>query len=173
MKKYIIGMIALLLLAAGCNEAPKSEAVSQTAAAPAAAELQPAESSEAASNTLAGTQLALAGGQQIEVLSVGKFDQQLSSLAGKVAIEGRVSESYPERGALILVDTANIAGCDVNCCPQAEVPVRIALEDYDGELPPADKQVVIVGDISVSETGYELAVSEIREGESVLLSRKA
>jgi hypothetical protein len=106
------------------------------------------------------------------VLSVGDFDQNLRQLSGLVAIEGRVKASYPERGALILVDCSNMADCNDGCCPQAEVPVRLELENYDGQLPQTDREIVIVGDLTVSDTGYELAVRQIRHHDEVLCELK-
>ena len=110
---------------------------------------------------------------QVTVLSVGSFDEQQQSLDGWIAVEGRVAEAYPERGALILVDTGNMEGCADACCPQVQVPVKLALEDYAGTMPAFDQQVVIIGEFSRQELGYELQVSEIHSGGTVLLKRKA
>jgi len=172
-----VWLLALTPLAA-CNTAGKDNATADSVQ-PATAAV-PAQTSQSdtmkdpagAYQSVAGSILALDSGEEVPVLSVGDFDQRLNKLDGLVAIEGRVKESYPERGALVLVDFANMAGCSDGCCPQAEVPVRLALEEYSGSLPEPDREIVVIGDISVSETGYDLAVREIRQDEEILLRLK-
>lgn len=179
MRKYATAICLLaLLLAAACNqdeaESPATATAQAVPGTTVAAEppAQPKQESADVHQSSAGSILALNTGEEVTVLSVGDFDQRLKDLTGVVAIEGRVKAAYPERGALVLVDCANMAGCGDGCCPQAEVPVRLALEDYSGAMPEADREVVVIADITVLEAGYELAVREIRQGEEVLLSLK-
>ena len=167
-------LICCLVFATGCNETPQSETVASTAdkapVASAASAGQPASTADTLDHeVLAGTQLILADGREVDVLSVGKFDQAQASISGLVAIEGRVAEAFPDEGALVLVDVDNMAGCGDSCCPQAQVPVKVNLADYSGALPAAGQQVVVVGDIARTDLGFELTVAEIRcGGETVL-----
>lgn len=174
MNRYAIAFGSLLLVMVfACDQGSaetKSPATSSAAAAPAAGKpvAAPLDSEQA---SIVGTTIAIATGEEVEIISVGSFDQDYKSLSGVVAIEGRVAEVYPERGALLLVDYDRMADCESGCCPQAEVPVRLVLEEFNGELPPQDLEVVVVGDLTVKNMGYELVVNEIRHGDEVLLSR--
>jgi hypothetical protein len=47
------------------------------------------------------------------------------------------------------------------------------MEELTGVLPAKDQQVVIVGELTQLELGYELDVMEIRSGGEVLLRRGA
>ena len=169
----LAGLLGLLVLV-GCNtrdaDDTAADAPAQPAASPAATP-EPVTAGAAGEGyqPLAGSVLALENGEEIAVLSVGDFEQNLRQLGGLVAVEGRVKEAYPERGTLVLVDCANMAGCGDGCCPQAEIPVRLALEEYTGVLPIAEHEVIVIGDLSVNDAGYDLAVREIRRGDEVLL----
>lgn len=182
--RQLLILLCCLLFAASCDNMPENDsATARQAAAPngasAAAAGQPVETptaespAAAAEGALAGTQLALADGREVEVLSVGKFDQAQASVSGLVAIEGRVAEAFPDQGALVLVDVDNMAGCGDSCCPQAQVPVKVNLADYSGALPVAGQQVVVVGDIARTGLGFELTVAEIRCGGETVLERAA
>ena len=167
------------VLFAGCNQAegdPAANAGAASGKAPvesASSAGGPAgQSDKAPVGELAQPQpITLGSGEQVTAVSVGYFDQNMKDLSGLVAIEGKVQESHPDRGALILVDCSVEAGCTDGCCPEAVVPVRLDMANYSGELPSADAEVVIVGDLSVQELGYTLDVREIRSGSEVLLSR--
>lgn len=160
--KYAIGIVVVLLLTCGCTKRAQEEGGVQESGDAAAA-------SSSALVSLAGTMLDIGGGQQVEVLSVGKFDEQQKSLAGLVAIEGRVAESYPDRGALIMVDTTNMEGCAEDCCPKAQVPIKLPGEDFEGEFPVIGQQVIVIGTLTQLELGYELAIMDIRANGDILL----
>lgn len=162
-----------LVLLGACNQAKESVDTGTRAATARPADIPAMDVKSSPSEPQARTMLTLASGEEVSVLSVGEFEQKLSGLSGLVAIAGRVKEAYPERGALILVDCANMAGCGDGCCPQAEVPVRMALSEYEGSLPAVDCDVIVVGDLTVRDAGYELAVREIRQGEEILISKAA
>lgn len=170
-----IAALALLLLAA-CNVGETDSAATtgagQRSSAGSETVKTTAESAQAVDSgyqPVAGSDLVLDSGEEVTVLSVGEFDQKLKELSGLIAVEGRVKEAHPELGALILVDCDNMADCGDGCCPQAELPVRMALESFAGELPTADSEVIVVGELTVNDLGYELAVREIRQGPDVLL----
>jgi hypothetical protein len=172
----LLSSLLSLLLLVSCNTADTDRAEAEAAQAQAAKvqNEQPAAPVQAGDSyePVAGSILALDTGEEVTVLSVGDFDQRLKELSGLVAIEGRVKEAYPERGALVLVDCANMQGCGDGCCPQAEVPVRLALEEYSGSLPDADREIVVIADVTVLEAGYDLAIREIRQGGKTMLSAK-
>jgi len=177
MRKFVMLLgIPFLALLSACNKADETPAT-QAESAAATADASPAVTASAGAaqeSAAAEPQIVtLASGEQLEVISVGYFDENMKELGGLVAIAGRVKEAYPDHGALILVDCANMAGCTDGCCPQAEVPVRLELSEYTGELPPADAEVVLVGDLTVQELGYELAVREIHQGANTVLALKS
>ena len=167
MSKLMIGLLVVLLLAAGCNEAAQEDVVAAEQSSTSSAPVKVAD------QATGSAELTLADGQRIEILSIGKFEEKQDSLTGRIAIAGRVAEAYPERGALVLVDAGNMDGCSDSCCPQAKVPVKLILEEFSGSLPEADQQVVIVGEISQQELGFDLRVDEIRSGDKVILERSA
>ncbi len=151
-------LIPCLLVVCSCSK-QDSDKSSAEAASPATGEYTP----------LAGSEIAIKGDTRVAVVSVGNFDAGIKSLPGLVAIEGRVSESVAERNAFILVDCSNKAGCQDTCCPQATVPVRLAADSYTGELPQVGESVIVIGDLTVTETGYQLDVIEARRGSKTLL----
>lgn len=169
----------LLVLATACDQTPvetETHSPATTAAAPAATDQATGQATDAppaapAQASLAGTTIALADGAQVEIISVGGFDQTYKTLNGTVAIEGRVAEVFPERGAFVLVDYDRMAECQSGCCPQAEVPVRLTLAEFKGELPSAELEIIVIGELALNDLGYELTVNEIRCGSEVLLSR--
>jgi len=122
---------------------------------------------------IAGSDIALGGDTRVKVTSVGDFDTNLKSLAGLVAIEGRVSESVAERNAFILVDCSNKAGCQSTCCSKATVPVQLVAGSYTGDLPLKGESVIVIGDLKVTDTGYQLDVIEARSGSRTLLKTGA
>ncbi len=149
---------ACMIVACSCNQ-QKTETSSAEDDNPVPAEYSP----------MAGQNIAVGGDAHATVISVGDFDANTKSLAGLVAIEGRVSETNADMHAFILVDCSNKAGCQSSCCPQASVPVRLTAGGYTGDLPQAGEAVVVIGDLTVTETGYKLDVLETRRGSETLL----
>ena len=159
---------------AGCNKTDKAAVVALPQAAPAQTQELAVNKAgaESAYTPLAGTMLSLANGKEVEIISVGKFDSDLQSLDGLIALEGRVLEVYADNGRLVLVDTDPTVDCSTGCCPQAQVPVRLALQDFAGDLPAVNSEVIIVGNLSVTKMGYDLVVQEIRQAGKVVLGPK-
>ena len=170
----LIAIMALTaaLLSTGCNKGTGSDA--STATAPANKILASAEASSAAPEseqetpayeTKAGTELALSDDQKVMIISVADLDAKSADYEGLVAIEGRVSESYPDKASFILVDCDNMQGCKDGCCPQTRVPVRIAQAEGQPEItvPVVDEMVIVIAQLSLTETGYALAVQDVRK----------
>lgn len=177
MKTIVIAMCILALaIFAGCNKADKGKVVAQPKPSPAKT-LDPTpssgtpESETSGYTALAGTNLSLASGEEVEIISVGKFDTDLQSLGGLIAVEGRVAEVFADKGRMLLVDTDPTKSCQDGCCPLAEVAVRLALENFEGEMPLAETEVIVVGDLTITSMGYEFAVQEIRQDGEVLLGK--
>ncbi|MCB1188133.1 hypothetical protein KDL29_13285 [bacterium] len=169
-----IAIIAMLLILplAGCNKGG-----SNTDASAAAAQAAPAVSDELATSAdataiaeevkyepQAGHELALGDDEKVIIVSVADLDSKAKDMEGLVALEGRVAESYPDKGTIILVDCDNMKGCQDGCCPQTRVPVRLgAAEGSEQQAVPAvDEYVIVVAELSLTETGYNLAVREVR-----------
>ena len=175
MIRFVVMISVGLLLLAGCNQ--KTEGTTAQASAPAAAKpvVEATEAAAPAVPSLAGTVITAATGTELTVLSVGEFDQSWTELSGQVAIEGRVQEVYPERGALVLVDFDSQKDCaDCDSCVQTTLPVRLAVDEYEGSFPGTETVIVMTGSIAPNETGgYDFTLAEIRQGEETLLSRTA
>ncbi|MCB1217893.1 hypothetical protein KDL44_10895 [bacterium] len=169
----LIAILAVLLIlpVAGCNKAGNQSASRSDNAAPAIADALPADGGvDAGTGSLpdyepqAGHELALAGDEKVLIVSVADLDSKARDLEGLVALEGRVAESYPDKGTIILVDCDNMKGCQDGCCPQTRVPVRLskAAGEEKVSVPAVDEYVIVVADLSLTETGYNLAVREVR-----------
>ncbi len=169
----ILTCIVVLAFFAGCNKADKAPTIVQpkTPVAKTADATPATQTTESDYTPLAGTNLALANGVEVGIISVGKFDTDLQSLGGLIAVEGRVAEVFADKGRMLLVDTDRMKGCQDGCCPLAEVAVRLALENFEGEMPLAETEVIVVGDLTITSMGYEFAVHEIRQAGEVLLGK--
>ncbi len=151
-------LTACLLVVCSCSQ-QDSDKPSAEAAEPEAAKYTP----------IAGSDIAIGGDTHVTVISVGDFDANIKSLTGLVAVEGRVSESVAEMNTFILVDCSKEAGCESNCCPLATVPIRLTAGNYTGDLPRKGESVIVIGDLTVTETGYQFGVIEVRRGSRTLL----
>ena len=172
----LIAIVALLLLlpVAGCNKGDTSQSAAtaqvQTPALVSSAEAASTQATPAASESdyepLAGQELELLGDEKVLIVSVGELDAKSKDMEGLVAIEGKVAESYPDRGTIILVDVVD-SGCGDDCatCPRARVPVRLSKADGEEKVsvPGVDEMVIVVADLSLTETGYTLNVRELRK----------
>jgi len=154
-------MIAAFCLVAGCSGGQQE---TETVAAEAGQE------EPAAYSSIAGTEVTTGDGVSATVISVGVFDANTNLFAGRIAVEGRVEESFPDRNTFVLVDCSTDAGCTKACCPQAKVPVRLDAGAYDGRLPRQGESVVVIGDLTVTDTGYHFDVMEARSGAETLLT---
>lgn len=167
----IMALLAVMLVAS-CNKGPAADTASSKAPATnvlASAEASSGETAVAndksAYEPIAGTELELSDNEKVMIVSVADFDAKSDEYEGLVAIEGRVSESYPDKASFILVDADNMKGCSSGCCPQAKVPVRVAVSDDGKEsaVPAVDEMVIVVAQLTLTETGYTLDVRELRK----------
>ncbi len=162
MSRFVWTAIALgLLVVCSCSQ-QDADTPASDAGTPAPVEYSP----------MAGTEIAVGDGARATVISVGDFDANTQALAGLVAVEGRVSESFTDKDAFILIDCSTKAGCASSCCPQAKLPIRLTAGGYTGDLPREGESVIVIGDLTVTGTGYQLDVIETRRGSETLL-RKA
>ncbi len=151
-------LVTSLLVVCSCNQ-QDSDNPSTEAADLSADEYTP----------IAGSNIAIEGDTPVKVISVGEFDTGIKTLPSLVAIEGRVSESVAKMSTFILVDCSNKPGCESTCCSQATVPIRLTAGNYTGELPQVGESVIVIADLTVTETGYQLDVFEARRGSKTLL----
>ncbi|MCC7477546.1 hypothetical protein IT575_03720 [bacterium] len=118
----------------------------------------------------------LADGSAAPVINVGLLDGDYKNHSGLVAVDGEVAAVFVDKGTFMLkncVDESMKAdGCSKACCAEAQIPVKLDMSLYSGELPAVGTDVMVIGDVSLTETGYTLAVREVRTGEKTILSRK-
>ncbi len=123
----------------------------------------------------AGT-IKLADGSAVQVINVGLLDGDYRNHSGVVAIDGEVAQVFADKGTFMLkncVDEGMKAdGCTKPCCAEAQIPVKLDMSLYSGQLPAAGSDVLVIGNVAVTETGYTLTVQEVRSGEKTILSRK-
>ena len=168
-------VVVVLMVVASCNQAVEETPgdtptvlpvrTSQAVADPGSVE------PVAGTASLEGTTVNTPAGTEVKVISIGTFDTRKKELSGVVAVEGRVSRVFAERGAFMLVDYDQMDGCTDSCCPVTEIPVRLVIEEYEGALPAVDDVVVLIADLTLTETGYDLAVAEVQCGGEPILTR--
>jgi hypothetical protein len=182
---YLLGIaaIAVLTLAfAGCDKAPKSaddtvvikSGDSQQAAVGEAESMtrEPGAESEVMAGSTTVSEVILASGEKLPVHPVAKLDQDPKSIEGRVAVQGKVMDVLSDKGVFSLVDCKQMAGCKDGCCPNVNVPISVPPAEYQGSMPAKDKDVIVVGSLKVSNAGYLLTVDEVRDGDTVVMSRK-
>lgn len=118
----------------------------------------------------------LSDGSAVQLINVGLLDGDYKNHAGLVAIDGEVAQVFADKGTFMLkncVDASmKASGCSKPCCGEAQIPVKVDMTKFSGVMPEAGADVVVIGDVSVTETGYTLAVREVRSGEQTILSLK-
>lgn len=120
--------------------------------------------------------IVLADGTEVKVIEASVLDGDPKAYSGLVAISGEVATVYADKGTFTLKDCAKDDDCKTTdscgCCSKAQVPVRLELKDYDGALPEAAQDVIVIAEVSPTETGYSLAVREVRQGDKAILTKK-
>ncbi len=183
MQKFFALLITVTCfsLLAACNKttAPATSTSATAAAgstAPLTAAADPAATAEPAAAEPASS-IQLADGTQVPVIAASVLDSDPKAHAGLVAISGEVSQVFAEKGTFMLKDCPKDDDCKTtdscSCCSTAEVPVRVELSAYDGGLPAVQQDVIVIAEVSPTETGYTLAVREVRQGAKSILTRKA
>jgi hypothetical protein len=175
-----VSIMALLAIGlAGCNDTEKAAddtivVKSGDSHEGETAEEHAAHSGEtSATGTTTVTEVVLASGEKLAVHPVAKLDLDPKSVEGHVALEGKVQDIHTDKGVFSLVDCKQEAGCKDGCCPNVNIPISVPTAEYDGAMPSKDANVIVIGNLKVSNAGYLLTVEEVRQGDTVLLSRKA
>lgn len=110
----------------------------------------------------------------IVVVPVDRLMRRPDDHVGRLAVEGVVVQSVPERGALLLVDLDEFKSCGLAACTDASMPVRIDAASYEGSLPQPGQLVTMIGDFAAAERGFIFELLEIhREGGVILARREA
>ena len=157
-----LGLVLSLLVVCACGQKGSDSATTNAEAV-----------ADVSYTPLAGGTLSVDGSGAVPIISVAQLDKDPGSYAGVVAIEGKVSERFNDRFTFIMVDCARMDGCASDCCSPATVPIRLARSEYRGELPALKDNVIVVGALTVTETGYELEVAQVRRGEDAVLEKKS
>jgi hypothetical protein len=119
------------------------------------------------------SEVKLASGQSVKVVQVAALDTNPSRFAGQVAIAGKVETVYADRGTFTLVDCAKMAGCKDNCCSKTAIPMSVPQDKFEGALPEANQEVIVIGTLTPAETGYSFDVQEVRVGAETVMKPKA
>jgi len=122
---------------------------------------------------LAGGTLSLTSGDEAPIVSIAQFDAKPADFAGLIALEGKVAERFVDQFTFILVDCATEDGCGNDCCSKATVPIRLTRDRYEGELPALSDNVIVIGKLALTATGYDFDVVEVRRGDDLLLRRRS
>lgn len=107
----------------------------------------------------------------IETVGVEKLWSDPAAYEGVVAIEGYVTQSYPERGAFVMADVKEAECCPEAGCAEFTVPAKVPAAEFSGEMPKAMETVVAIGKVTPREKGFDFAVSEVRRDGKVIMKR--
>jgi hypothetical protein len=200
MKMLSLAAIALLTLAMSCNkgaDASKGVAnVSQAPTAGSAAQVKNAGGAPAGADicgecgkpeaecSCEGHGAPPAGGaggaaaaatltsDGIRIVDATAVDVDPNPYVGRVAINGKVGDVWAEKGTFTLVDLKQMPGCTDGCCPKTNIPVSVSLAEYSGDFPKAGEVVLVICELSTTDTGgYSVQVEEVRQGEKTLIKR--
>jgi len=108
----------------------------------------------------------------VATVAVDRLMRRPGDYAGRLAVEGVVVQSVPERGALLLVDLDEFKSCGLAACTDASMPVRIDLTGYEGTLPQPGELVTMIGDFTAAERGFTFELLEIHREGGVVLARR-
>ena len=154
-KLTIASLLLAMLMSAGC----KSDGTAVSKSAP-DADAEPVVLREASIE---------AG---VLTVAVDRLMRRPNDYAGRLAVQGVVVRSAPERGALVLVDVDEFKSCGLNACTDAAMPVRIAPGSYEGALPQPGAFVTVIGDYEADERGFAFELVEIHHEGGVVLARR-
>ena len=179
-----ITAIACVLLFAACNkgdDSASSTADTQVAkeSAPKVTAAEAAAAGEASAPTEKSTEassVTLADGTQAKVIAASLLDSDPKANAGRVAIKGEVVQVFADKGTFVLKDCAKDEDCKTedycSCCSEAQMPIKLEMDQYAGQLPEAKQDVLVIADVNPTEAGYTRAVLEDRLADKAILTRK-
>jgi len=120
----------------------------------------------------AGSTLTLPGGERVPVVSIMQLDADPGAYRGLIALAGRVMLSDPARSQFVLLDASMGPSKRASCGGDCMLPLTVALEQYEGSLPVANADVVVLVDVSQAGQETRLEVREVRQGDKVILKKK-
>ncbi len=106
----------------------------------------------------------------IEV-GVEKLWSDPAAYEGLVALEGYVTQSFPDRGAFVMADLKEAECCPEAGCAEFTVPAKVPATEFSGEVPNAMESVVAIGKVTPRDKGFDFSVSEVRRDGKVILKR--
>ena len=90
---------------------------------------------------------------------------------GIIGIRGIVSFVYPADSTFVIIDVREYELCEVVTCAINEIAVTVPPEQFSGELPNVEDEVVVYGEIITRGAIYSLGISEVKRGEETILKR--
>lgn len=116
---------------------------------------------------------AAANDPALVTVAVDRLVRDQRAYAGRLGVQGVIVQSYPERGAFVLVDLAEFKSCGLNACTDAAMPVRFDAGAYEGALPPPGTSVTLIGDFAPDDRGFAFSLLEVQHEGGVILARKS
>jgi hypothetical protein len=121
---------------------------------------------------VAFTVAAVAAEAKLKVVDLAVAFAAPADHKGHIGLEGKVAEVASKERTFTLVSTTAEPGCTEECCPGDRLTVEVPTADWKGKLPKVGDSIVAIGELTPLTVGFDLAVSEVRSGDKVLLSRK-
>jgi hypothetical protein len=110
----------------------------------------------------------------IRLVDASVLDTNPAAYAGRIAIHGKVGAVMADKGVFTLVDLKKLPGCKDGCCPKTDIPIRVPSDQFTGNLPKPDDEVIVVGELSTTEAnGYQIDVQIVRIGEQAIMIKSS
>jgi len=110
----------------------------------------------------------------IRLVDATVLDTNPAAYAGRIAIHGKVGAVMADKGVFTLVDLKKMPGCKDGCCPKTDIPIRVPSDEFTGNLPKPDDEVIVVGVLSTTEAeGYQIDVQIVRIGEQAIMIKSS
>lgn len=90
---------------------------------------------------------------------------------GVIGIKGIVSFVYPSDSVFVIIDVKEYELCGVVTCAINEIEVSVPPNQYAGELPNVEDEVLVYGEIISEGNDYFLEISEVKRGRKTILEQ--
>ncbi len=90
---------------------------------------------------------------------------------GIIGIKGIVSFVYPSDSTFVIIDVKEYELCGVVTCAINEIAITVPPDQYSGELPNVEDEVLVYSEITSGGNVYLLEVSEVKRGKETILKR--
>ena len=121
--------------------------------------------------TPAGAKEPVKAKSELKLIPVAQAFEAPLDHAGKVGLEGTVVEVEGKEPSFVIQTPNPPDACQSECCAPKRFTVHVPKGSFEGKLPKKDSKVVVVGDLKPLTVGFDFKVTEVRQGDKVLLAK--